>query len=81
MKYIFTILFAALMSFSMNVNAAEEKKEAPSFKKADADGDKSVSKEEYAATGVKRDFAELDENEDGKLSKSEYSALLEEDCG
>lgn len=84
MKFITIIFMAGMMSFSMNTFAAEEEKEVPEFKKADIDGDKFVNEEEFAkvkaAANVEKDLAELDEDKDGKLSKSEYSALLEEEC-
>jgi ornithine cyclodeaminase/alanine dehydrogenase-like protein (mu-crystallin family) len=35
---------------------------------------------EFAASGVKKKFEKLDKDGDGKLSKKEYSAALDEDC-
>jgi hypothetical protein len=52
-----------------------------SFKKADANADGSVDAEEFAASGVKgKKMADLDKDGDGKLSKKEYSVVLDEDC-
>jgi hypothetical protein len=51
------------------------------FAKADANGDGAVDATEFAESGVKnRKFENLDKDGDGKLSKKEYSAALEEDC-
>ena len=52
-----------------------------SFKKADANGDGSVDAAEFANSGVKnKKMEKLDKDGDGKLSKKEYSAALDEDC-
>lgn len=50
------------------------------FVKADANADGSVDATEFAASGVKKEFKKLDKDGDGKLSKKEYSAALDEDC-
>lgn len=75
------IILAGILSFSTIGIAAEDK--IPTFKKADADGNKFVDEKEFASAkkaGVKKSLAELDTNKDGKLSKDEYSVILEEDC-
>ena len=52
-----------------------------SFKKADANSDGMLDASEFANSGVKdRKMEKLDKDGDGKLSKKEYSAALEEDC-
>lgn len=51
-----------------------------SFKKADANGDGSVDAAEFAASGMTKKMESLDKDGDGKLSKKEYSAGLDEDC-
>lgn len=74
------IFLAGALSVSTGVIAQEE---IPEFVKADADGNKFVDEKEFAVTraaGVKQSFAKIDENKDGKLSKDEYSILLEEEC-
>lgn len=50
------------------------------FDKADANGDGSVDAAEFANSGIKKKFEKLDKDKDGKLSKKEYSAALDEDC-
>ena len=75
------IILAGVLSFSTAVMADED--EIPSFKKADANKDKFVDEKEFGkakAAGVKKTLAELDKDKDGKLSKEEYSVILEEDC-
>ncbi|WP_078118149.1 EF-hand domain-containing protein [Thiosocius teredinicola] len=53
---------------------------APTFKKADANGDGSVDAAEFAATKIERKFEKIDKNGDGSLNKDEYMAATEEDC-
>jgi Ca2+-binding EF-hand superfamily protein len=53
------------------------------FDAVDANGDGSVDTEEFVKateSGVKKSFADLDKDGDGKLSKKEYSVVLEADC-
>ena len=74
------IILAGILSFSTAVIAEDE---IPTFKKADADGNKFVDEKEFAKAkkaGVKKSLAELDTDKDGKLNKKEYSVILEEDC-
>ena len=52
----------------------------PKFVKADANGDGFVDETEFAATGIKKEFKKLDKDADGKLTKKEYSAALDEEC-
>jgi len=68
---------AAALLVSGSVMAADG---PPQFEKADTSGDGAVDATEFAATKIDRKFANLDKNEDGKLSKDEYAAALEEDC-
>jgi hypothetical protein len=51
-----------------------------SFKKADVNGDEFVDAEEFANSGMTKEMAELDKDGDGKLSKKEYSAGLDDSC-
>lgn len=50
------------------------------FPKADANGDGFVDATEFAASGMKKDMAKLDKDGDGKLTKKEYAAGMDEDC-
>ncbi len=80
MKLLPIIATVGLLSFSATAIAADD---VPTFKKADADGNNSISESEFAPAidaGVEASYAELDRNKDGKLSKNEYSVILEEDC-
>ena len=57
--------------------------DVPDFKKADVNGDKSLDASEFAAAtaaGVKKTLEELDTDKDGKLSRKEYSVVLDADC-
>jgi hypothetical protein len=65
---------AALLATSVAVAAP------PKFDKADANGDGFVDADEFAASGMKKEMKKLDKDGDGKLSKKEYSAGLDEDC-
>lgn len=79
------ILTAFLTSLGGTAIAADAPKttELPKFEAVDTNGDKSLDADEFSkatAAGVKKTFAELDKNKDGKLSKEEYSVVLDEDC-
>lgn len=52
----------------------------PKFDAADTNKDGAVDTTEFAATKIKKKFEKLDKDGDGKLSKKEYSAALDEDC-
>ena len=52
----------------------------PKFDAADTNADGGVDATEFAATKIKKKFPELDKDGDGKLTKKEYSAALDEDC-
>jgi len=78
-KLISAILLAGTLSFPAVVFAEE----TPTFKEADADESGFVDDKEFVKTteaGIKKTLAELDKDEDGKLSKKEYSVILEEEC-
>ena len=80
------LILAMLLSLtSVTAFAAEEKanKEIPDFKKVDVDKNKSIDEAEFAkatAAGVKKSLKELDTDKDGKLSRKEYSVVLDADC-
>ncbi len=79
MKVSPVLLLAGILSISTAVIAAE----IPTFKKADADESGFVDDKEFVQAtdaGVKKSLADLDKDSDGKLSKKEYSVILEEDC-
>jgi hypothetical protein len=65
---------AALLATSVAIAAPAK------FDKADANGDGFVDADEFAASDMKKDMGKLDKDGDGKLSKKEYSAGLDEDC-
>ena len=50
------------------------------FKAADVNADGFVDAAEFAKSGVKQELTKLDKDKDGKLSKKEYSVVLEEEC-
>ena len=82
MKVTKIIFLAAILAFTGSA-AAAEKPPIPKFKDLDADGNKSLDENEYARvkeSGVKKTLTDLDKNKDGKLSVSEYSVILDEDC-
>ncbi len=82
MKVLQTVIMAGLLALTSAAAFAEEK-EIPEFKKADVDGNNFVDAKEFGAAkaaGVKKTLNELDKNKDGKLSKDEYSVILEADC-
>ncbi|HPQ24613.1 MAG: hypothetical protein H6956_08840 [Chromatiaceae bacterium] len=76
MKMTKMTLAAAAALFATSVAVAAPMK----FVKADANGDGAVDAAEFAASGMKKDMAKLDKDGDGKLSKKEYSAGMDEDC-
>jgi hypothetical protein len=76
MKMTKMTLAAAAALFATSVAVAAPMK----FVKADANGDGAVDAAEFAASGMTKDMAKLDKDGDGKLSKKEYSAGLDEDC-
>jgi hypothetical protein len=65
---------AALLATSVAIAAPAK------FDKADANGDGFVDADEFAASDMEKDMEKLDKDGDGKLSKKEYSAGLDEDC-
>lgn len=70
------IILATCAALLFSTAALAEPKEFP---KADANGDGIIDMDEFAKSGVEeKKFAELDKDKDGKLSKEEYSAALEE---
>lgn len=68
------VALAALLISSLTFAAPAK------FDKADANGDGFVDASEFAASGMEKELAKLDKDGDGKLSKKEYSAGLDEDC-
>ncbi len=78
------LILAVLLSLtSLTAVAAEEQKQIPDFKKVDVDKSKSIDEAEFAkatAAGVKKSLKELDTDKDGKLSRKEYSVVLDADC-
>ena len=78
------VILAGLLAFTSGSSiAAEPAKKIPDFKKADVNGDKSLDESEFAAAtaaGVKKTFVQLDTDKDGKLSRKEYSVVLDADC-
>lgn len=71
---LFLAAAAALLASSVALAAPAK------FDKADANGDGKVDATEYAASGAKKEMANLDKDGDGSLSKKEYSMLFDEDC-
>ena len=72
-----------LTGFLALASAAAIAADIPDFKKADANGDKSVDATEFTKAtdaGVTKKFEELDTDKDGKLSRKEYSVVLDADC-
>ena len=65
---------AALLATSFAIAAPAK------FDKADANGDGFVDADEFAASDMQKEMGKLDKDGDGKLSKKEYSAGLDEDC-
>ncbi len=80
MKLITVIFTTVTLCLSTSVFAEGE---IPTFVKADTNGDKFVDETEFGkakSAGVEQSFTKIDKNGDGKLSKDEYSILLEEEC-
>ena len=80
MKVTKIVVLSGILALASGVAFAAE---IPDFKKIDANGDKSVDAAEFAqatAAGVKKTFEELDTDKDGKLSRKEYSVVLDADC-
>jgi len=76
MKLFKPTLIAAAVLASSAVLAAEK----PDFAGADTNGDGMVDAAEFKATGIERDFGELDGDGNGSLNSDEYAVALEEDC-
>ena len=74
------LILAMLLSLcSFSAYAAD----IPDFKKTDVDKSKSIDEAEFAAAtaaGVKKSLKDLDTDKDGKLSRKEYSVVLDADC-
>ena len=81
MKKLMIALIAGMFSLPGIVSAEAE---IPEFAKADKDGSQFVEQVEFTSVkemaGVEKTLADLDESGDGKLSKDEYSILLEAEC-
>jgi hypothetical protein len=69
-----TVLAAAIL---LSGAALAEK---PNFAAADTNSDGMVDAAEFKATGIEKDFGELDADGNGSLNGDEYKAALEEDC-
>jgi hypothetical protein len=84
MKTTKIVILAGLLAFTSGIAfAAEPAKKIPEFKAVDVNKDKSVDEAEFAAAtaaGVKKTLVELDTDKDGKLSRKEYSVVLDADC-
>ncbi|MEA1888447.1 MAG: EF-hand domain-containing protein [Pseudomonadota bacterium] len=83
MKLNTILILAGLLSVTSISVFAEEAKEIPDFKKVDVDKSKSIDDAEFAAAtaaGVKKSLKDLDTDKDGKLSRKEYSVVLDADC-
>lgn len=81
MKVIQIIFLAGVLALTSGAVFAED--EIPTFKKADVDGNNFVDEKEFGAAkaaGVEKPLKEFDKDKDGKLSKTEYSVVLEADC-
>jgi len=69
------ILIACAALLTSNVAFAEPKE----FKAADANGDNIIDNAEFANSGLEdKKFEEVDVDKNGKISKEEYTAALEE---
>ena len=77
-------ILAGLLAFTCSAAfAADAPKKIPEFKAIDVNKDKSLDEAEFAAAtaaGVKKTLKELDTDKDGKLSRKEYSVVLDADC-
>lgn len=82
MKFTKVIILTGLLGLmSSSVIAGEV--EAPDFSAMDANGDAGIDEAEFGKgknEGVKKTFAEVDADKDGKISESEYEAIKEPDC-
>ena len=79
MKLTKIALFTAVLALASGLAVAAP----PAFKAVDANGDESLDATEFVKAtegGVKKKFEELDKDGDGKLSKKEYSVVLDADC-
>jgi len=77
------LILAGLLSLTSVTVFAEQAKQIPDFKKVDVDKSKSIDDAEFAAAtaaGVKKSLKDLDTDKDGKLSRKEYSVVLDADC-
>ena len=77
------LILAGLLSLTSVTVFAEQAKQIPDFKKVDVDKSKSIDVAEFAAAmaaGVKKSLKDLDTDKDGKLSRKEYSVVLDADC-
>ncbi len=81
MKLTHLILLAGMTVLATSALAAAK---APKFTDVDANTDGGIDATEFAKAteaGVKEEFAKLDKDSDGKLSKSEYAVVMgDEDC-
>ena len=76
-------ILAGLLAFTCSAAFAADEPKIPEFKAVDVNKDKSVDEAEFAAAttaGVKKTLIELDTDKDGKLSRKEYSVVLDADC-
>lgn len=74
---IVTLFALGLSSVAVTATAAQgkDKKDWPSFRKADADNNGAISQDEArSVTGLGDSFAQYDKNSDGQLSRSEYES-------
>lgn len=71
------LTFLAAAIFASSATLAQE---LPDFETADKNGDGMVDAAEFGATGIERDFGEVDADGNGSLNSDEYAAALEEDC-
>lgn len=66
---------AAVSAFSLCAFAAQDGKEWPTFREADADNSGAISIDEaQEMPGVSQGFSRYDKNGDGQLSRSEYES-------
>jgi len=80
MNVIKTVVLAGTLALASSAAYAAD---IPDFKKVDVNGDKSLDAAEFSKAteaGVKKTLEELDTDKDGKLSRKEYSVVLDADC-
>lgn len=80
MKVTKIVVLAGALALTSGATYAAE---VPDFKKADVNADKAIDASEFEAAkaaGVKKTLEELDKDKDGKLSRKEYSVILDADC-